>query len=70
MNNFRKAIKVLYPPHIPYHWFSGLPSSCIFNFAVWILFVFFAVLIQKDRGNGPFDVLASYPPQKLGRVLC
>jgi hypothetical protein len=22
--------------------------------------LFFAMLIQKDRGNGPFDVLASY----------
>jgi hypothetical protein len=35
-------------------------------FALSILFVFFALLIQKDRGNGPFDVLASYPPPAIG----
>ena len=37
-------------------------------FAVSILFVFFALLIQKDRGTGPDDVLASYPPRE-GVVL-
>jgi hypothetical protein len=32
-------------------------------------FPFFAVLIQKDRGIGPFDVLASYPRKREGVVL-
>ena len=32
------------------------------------LLFFFAVLIQKDRGNGPDDVLATFSPGEVGKI--
>jgi hypothetical protein len=38
-------------------------------FVVSILLFFFALLIQKDRGTGPGDVLASYSTINMNVVL-
>ena len=39
------------------------------HFYISVLLVLFVVLIQKDRGFGPRDVLASYPIFDRGVVL-